>query len=136
MRESAYGAKLERQRANNMIDKIAERKKRALRIRKKVHGTTQRPRLSVRRSLKHMYAQIIDDSNGKSLVQIGSSDKEIAKKGADKNKTDVSRLVGEMIAEKAKEKGIEKVVFDRKGYTYHGRVKALAEAARKKGLQF
>jgi large subunit ribosomal protein L18 len=136
MRASVYGEKLERQRANNMIDKISERKKRALRIRKKVHGTTVRPRLSVRRSLKHMYAQIIDDSNGKSLVQIGSSNKEIAGKASDKNKTDISRLVGEMIAEKAKEKGIEKVVFDRKGYTYHGRVKALAEAARKKGLQF
>lgn len=119
-----------------MIDKLAERQKRAVRIRKKVSGTGERPRLSVRRSLKHIYAQIVDDSTGKSLLQIGSSGKEIAQKVADKNKTDVSKIVGEMIAEKAKEKGIEKVVFDRKGYTYHGRVKALAEAARKKGLQF
>ncbi len=119
-----------------MIDKISERKKRALRIRKKISGSSERPRLSVRRSLKHIYAQIIDDSNGKSLLQIGSTNKDLAKKASEKNKTDVSRLVGEMIAEKAKEKGIEKVVFDRKGYTYHGRIKALAEAARKKGLQF
>ena len=119
-----------------MIDKISERKKRALRIRKKISGSTERPRLSVRRSLKHIYAQIIDDSTGKSLLQIGSANKEIAQKASDKNKTDVSRILGEMVAEKAKEKGIVKVVFDRKGYTYHGRVKALAEAARKKGLQF
>ena len=119
-----------------MIEKIAERKKRALRIRKKIHGSKERPRLSVRRSLKHIYAQIIDDSSGKSLLQIGSTNKDVTRTASEKNKTDVSRLVGEMIAEKAKEKGIEKVVFDRKGYTYHGRIKALAEAARKKGLQF
>jgi large subunit ribosomal protein L18 len=83
--------------------------------------------------------QIIDDSAGKSLVQIGSTNKEIAAKVAEKkkmSKTDVSKLVGELAAEKAKEKGIEKVVFDRKGYAFHGRIKALAEAARKKGLQF
>jgi large subunit ribosomal protein L18 len=83
--------------------------------------------------------QIIDDSAGKSLVQVGSTNKEIAAKVAEKkkiSKTDVSKLVGELAAEKAKEKGIEKVVFDRKGYAFHGRIKALAEAARKKGLQF
>jgi len=119
-----------------MIAKIIERKRRADRIRKTIHGTTQRPRLSVRRSLNHIYAQIIDDTTGKSLLQVGSICKEIAEKAADKKKTDVSKLVGELIAEKAKEKGIEKVVFDRKGYAYHGRIKALAEAARKKGLQF
>jgi large subunit ribosomal protein L18 len=119
-----------------MIDKITERKKRAARIRKTVSGTAQRPRLSVRRSLNHIYAQIIDDVSGASLVQVGSTNKAIAAKSTDKKKVDVSKLVGEMVAEKAKEKGIEKVVFDRKGYTYHGRVKALADAARKKGLQF
>ena len=119
-----------------MIDKLQERKKRALRIRKKISGSKERPRLSVRRSLKHIYAQIIDDSSGKSLLQIGSTEKGITKTASEKNKTDVSKLVGEMIAEKAKERGIEKVVFDRKGYAYHGRIKALAEAARKKGLQF
>lgn len=122
-----------------MIDKLVERKKRALRIRKHLAGTQERPRLSVRRSLSHIYVQIIDDSAGKSLVQVGSTNKEIAAKVAEKkkiSKTDVSKLVGELAAEKAKEKGIEKVVFDRKGYAFHGRIKALAEAARKKGLQF
>jgi len=89
--------------------------------------------------LCHIYAQIIDDVSGKSLVQAGSTCKEISGKLTDKaasSKTNVAKLVGELVAEKAKEKGIEKVVFDRKGYAYHGRVKALAEAARKKGLQF
>jgi large subunit ribosomal protein L18 len=119
-----------------MIDKNQERKKRALRIRKKIQGSKDRPRLSVRRSLKHIYAQIIDDGSGKSLIQVGSTNKDVAQMISEKKKTDVSRIVGEMIAEKAKEKGIEKVVFDRKGYTYHGRIKALAEAARKKGLRF
>ncbi len=122
-----------------MIDKVVERKKRAFRIRKRVAGTQQRPRLSVRRSLNHIYVQIIDDIAGASLVQVGSTNKEIAGKITDKkkmSKTEVSKLVGELVAEKAKEKGIEKVVFDRKGYAFHGRIKALAEAARKKGLQF
>ena len=119
-----------------MIDKIAQRKRRARRIRKTIYGTQQRPRLSVRRSLNHIYAQIIDDSSGKSLLQVGSTCKDVAGKASDKKKTDISKLVGELLAEKAKEKGIEKVVFDRKGYAYHGRIKALAEAARKKGLQF
>jgi len=115
------------------------RLKRARRIRKKVSGTTQRPRMSVRRSLSHIYAQIIDDQSGRSLAQAGSTNKEIKAKIAEKkklSKTEVSKLVGELIADKAKEKGVTKIVFDRKGYAYHGRVKALAEAARKKGLQF
>jgi large subunit ribosomal protein L18 len=122
-----------------MRDKVVERKKRAFRIRKRVAGTQERPRLSVRRSLNHIYVQIIDDVAGASLVQVGSTNKAIAAKVADKkkmSKTEVSKLVGELVAEKAKEKGIEKVVFDRKGYAFHGRIKALAEAARKKGLQF
>ena len=115
------------------------RQKRANRIRKKISGTANRPRLCVRRSLSHMYAQIVDDLAGTSLVQTGSTSKEIQGKITDKkktSKTEVAKLVGELIAEKARAKGIEKVVFDRKGYAYHGRVKALAEAARKKGLQF
>jgi large subunit ribosomal protein L18 len=122
-----------------MKKKADIRQKRANRIRKKISGTTNRPRLCVRRSLSHMYAQIIDDMAGKSLVQTGSTSKEIQGKITDKkktSKTEVAKLVGELIAEKARAKGIEKVVFDRKGYAYHGRVKALAEAARKKGLQF
>jgi large subunit ribosomal protein L18 len=122
-----------------MKDKNAERKKRALRIRKVISGTPQRPRLCVRRSLNHIYAQIVDDSKGISLLQIGSNAKAIAGKTAENKKltkTDVAKIVGEMLADQAKEKGIEKVVFDRKGYTYHGRIKAMADAARKKGLQF
>jgi large subunit ribosomal protein L18 len=122
-----------------MIRKLDKRQKRAMRIRKKIAGTSARPRLCVRRSLSHIYAQIVDDVTGASLVQTGSTSKEIAGKIVDKkktSKTDVARLVGELVAEKAKEKGIEKIVFDRKGYAYHGRIKALAEAARKKGLQF
>jgi len=115
------------------------RLKRAFRIRKTVKGTSQRPRLCVRRSLLHIYAQIIDDVSGKSIVQAGSTNKEILEKisGKDKvTKIGIATLVGELIAEKAKLKSVDKVVFDRKGYAYHGRVKALAEAARKKGLQF
>ncbi len=122
-----------------MKKKLDIRQRRAVRIRKKISGTTQRPRLCVRRSLSHIYAQIVDDITGKSLVQIGSTSKEVIGKVTDKattSKTEVAKLVGETVAEKAKEKGIEAVVFDRKGYAYHGRVKALAEAARKKGLQF
>jgi large subunit ribosomal protein L18 len=122
-----------------MNKKLDKRQKRAQRIRKKIAGTSERPRLCVRRSLSHIYAQIVDDITGKTLVQTGSTSKDIVGKITDKaktSKTDVARLVGELVAEKAKEKGVDKVVFDRKGYAYHGRVKALAEAARKKGLQF
>jgi large subunit ribosomal protein L18 len=115
--------------------RIINRKKRAFRVRKKILGTAERPRLSIRRSLKHISAQIIDDTSGRSMIQVTSSCKEISsKKQGDKK--DVSKRVGEIIAEKAVEKGIKRVVFDRKGYQYHGRVKALAEGARSKGLKF
>jgi large subunit ribosomal protein L18 len=117
--------------------RIRERKQRAHRVRKTLIGSAERPRLCVRRSLNHIYAQIIDDSTGKSLLQIGSNCKELEEKVTDKStKIDVSKMVGELLAEKAKEKGISKVVFDRKGYLYHGRVKALADGARSKGLLF
>jgi large subunit ribosomal protein L18 len=115
------------------------RSRRARRIRKKVFGTGERPRLSVRRSLKHMYAQLVDDEKGVTIIQVGSSGKGFSagtpgkEKGA---KCAVAKAVGELLAEKAKEKGVTKVVFDRKGYRYHGRVKALADAARGKGLVF
>ena len=115
------------------------RKRRALRIRKKMQGTAERPRLCVRRTLNHMYAQIVDDLKGVSLVQIGSTSKDVRAKfleNKDNKKIDLSKIIGELIAEKAKEIGITKVVFDRKGYPYHGRVKALAEAVRSKGLSF
>jgi large subunit ribosomal protein L18 len=83
-----------------------------------------------------MYAQLVDDEKGITVVQVGSTGKELVSKIADKKKVEISKMVGELLAEKAKEKGITKVVFDRKGYIYHGRVKALADAARGKGLQF
>ena len=121
----------------NMSKKrVVSRASRAKRVRKKVSGTGERPRLCVRRSLNHIYAQLVDDEKGITIVQVGSSGKEIAAQSAQKKKTDISKFVGELLAEKAKEKGVSKVVFDRKGYLYHGRVKALADAARGKGLQF
>ncbi|MEX2158936.1 MAG: 50S ribosomal protein L18 [Dehalococcoidia bacterium] len=114
----------------------AARIRRHLRVRKKVHGTNERPRLSVYRSLSHIYAQVIDDDAGHTLAS--ASDVEAAAKGAKngKAKTDVAKAVGELVAQRAKERGITKVVFDRGGYRFHGRVKALASAAREAGLEF
>ncbi|GAB4336861.1 MAG: 50S ribosomal protein L18 [Calditrichia bacterium] len=110
---------------------------RKLRRKKKIFGSTERPRLVVFRSLKHIYGQLVDDDQQKSLLGASSKSKEIAEAVAKaKSKTEVSRLVGKLIAEKAKAKNIEKIVFDRNGYAYHGRVKALAEGAREGGLKF
>ena len=109
-----------------------DRKKRHKRVRAKVQGTTKRPRLCVFRSSQHIYAQIIDDDKNKTLVSV----KDLELKGEKKGKTAVASQVGELIAKKAQEKKITKVVFDRGGYKYHGRVKALAEGARKGGLKF
>jgi large subunit ribosomal protein L18 len=120
---------------NKSKKRIISRKKRAFRIRKKILGSAERPRLCIKRSLRHISAQIIDDLVGKTLVQASSISKEIADKKAGK-KVDVSKMVGELIAEKALQKGIKRVVFDRKGYPYHGRIKALADGARSKGLEF
>ncbi len=105
------------------------------RVRKKVTGTSERPRLAVFRSLRHVYAQIIDDTQGVTLVSASSLDKEVAseKGGA---KSDVSKTVGSLLAERAKSGGIKSVVFDRGGNRYHGRVKALADAVREGGLKF
>ncbi|MFH2137792.1 MAG: 50S ribosomal protein L18 [Candidatus Omnitrophota bacterium] len=111
------------------------RLKRHRRIRKKVVGTKERPRLSVYRSLKNTYAQIIDDENERTILTCSTQDKLIKKEGSAGN-VKTAALLGEIVAQKAKEKGIEEVVFDRGGYLYHGRVKAVAEAARKAGLQF
>lgn len=100
-------------------------------------GTEERPRLSVHRSLKHMRAQLIDDVNGRSIVGISTFSPEIASEApAEARKCDKSRIVGKILAAKAKEMGILRVVFDRGGYLYHGRVKALADGAREGGLQF
>ncbi|MFN4197104.1 MAG: 50S ribosomal protein L18 [Caldimicrobium sp.] len=123
--------------------KVEKRFRRKKRIRKKVIGLPDRTRLSVFRSKKHIYAQIIDDTLGHTLVacssltpEIREKIKELKEKGEIKNKVDIAFLVGKHLAEKAKEKGISKVVFDRGGYKYHGRVKALAEGAREGGLEF
>ncbi|MCW5899261.1 MAG: 50S ribosomal protein L18 [Flavobacteriales bacterium] len=115
------------------FDRIARRLKIKQRVRRKVTGTTARPRLSVYRSNTGMYAQIIDDEEGRTLVS-ASSLKD--KKATGVPKIEQAKLVGQAIAEKAKAAGIATVVFDRNGYLYHGRVKALAEAAREAGLNF
>lgn len=117
--------------------KKIRREKIRKRVRARIFGTLERPRLSVYRSLKHIYAQIIDDTRGHTLVAMSSLSKEIRDQIKDaKTKTDISRIVGLALAKKAIEKGITRVVFDRNGYKYHGRVKALAEAAREGGLIF
>ncbi|UCD58634.1 MAG: 50S ribosomal protein L18 [Candidatus Hydrogenedentota bacterium] len=118
------------------LDRVAARRRRHLRIRQKVLGTPERPRLCVYRSLKHIYAQIIDDTSGRVLVSTSSVSPEAKSAGASSKNIASARIVGEMLAEKAKGSGIEKVVFDRNGYLYHGRVKALAEGAREKGVKF
>lgn len=105
------------------------------RIRKQTAGTAARPRLCVRRSLNHMYAQIIDDQTGRSLLQISSLAPELRKE-TELDKTGISAALGKLVAVKAIEAGIKQVVFDRGGYLYHGRVKAVAEAAREAGLEF
>ncbi len=114
--------------------KFVRRTKIRYRIRKKAWGTAERPRLAVFRSNKEIYAQIIDDLSGHTLASASSRDAAIA--GTKGPKVDVSKLVGEALAEKAKAAGISAVIFDRGGYLYHGRVKALAEGAREKGLNF
>lgn len=106
-----------------------------MRIRKKVSGTTLAPRLAVFRSNKQIYAQLVDDLNGVTLLSACSKEKEIASVTGIK-KIEQAELVGKLLATKCKEKGIEKVVFDRSGYKYHGRLKSLAEAAREGGLKF
>ncbi|NLO89558.1 MAG: 50S ribosomal protein L18 [Clostridia bacterium] len=117
------------------FDRNAARIKRHKRLRKKIIGTQERPRLCVYRSLKHIYAQIIDDIEGKTLVAASTLDP--ALRGTIKgNNKEAAKKVGELIAQKALDKGIKQVVFDRGGYKYHGRVAALAEGAREKGLEF
>ena len=111
-------------------------KRRHMRVRRKVWGTAERPRLCVFRSLNHIYAQVVDDDLGQTLVAASTLDQEIRSEVEGKGKTEVAQLVGKLVAERAVEKGITKVVFDRGGYKYHGRVKVLAETARKVGLVF
>lgn len=115
---------------------IAARKIRHKRVRNKVSGTAERPRLCVARSLNYIYCQLIDDDQGHTLAAASTLDSEMKAERNGKTKVEESALVGKLIARRASVKGIKKVVFDRGGYKYHGRVKALAEAAREAGLEF
>jgi large subunit ribosomal protein L18 len=120
----------------NGRDSKAIKKIRHRRVRQKVTGTISRPRLCVFRSLNHIHAQIIDDSRGQTLVSISTLDSQVRGKTDGMEKSKRAGIVGTLLAEEALNKGIKQVVFDRGGYKYHGRVKALAEAARKAGLEF
>jgi large subunit ribosomal protein L18 len=119
-----------------MNRRLAARLKRQQRIRKKISGSGERPRLSVFRSAKHIYAQIIDDGQGQTMVAASTLSSEIREKLSGLKKADAARLVGQLLAARAKAKGISKVVFDRNGFLYHGRVKAVAESCREHGLDF
>ncbi len=114
----------------------AARLRRHRRVRKHVVGTPERPRLNVFRSLRHIYAQVIDDSQKHTLVSASTIDEEIESQIQGLNKTQQARVVGKVLAERAIEQGIGRVVFDRGGYQYHGRVKAVADGAREGGLEF
>lgn len=116
------------------LSKSKKRNRIHLRIRKNISGSAERPRLCVFRSNKEIYAQLIDDLNGKTITAASSRDKDIA--AAKTNKSETAKLVGKAIAEKATKSGVEAVVFDRGGYLYHGRIKQLAEGAREGGLKF
>lgn len=119
-----------------VLNRRVARAKRHTRIRAKLGGTPERPRLCVFRSLNHIYAQVVDDVKGGTLATASSLEKEIASQTDGKKKSAVSELVGAAVAKRALEKGVKQVAFDRGGYRYHGRVKALGEAARKAGLKF
>jgi len=116
--------------------KNSSRHKRHLRMRKKLVGTTERPRLNVFRSLNNIYAQIIDDEKGVTLVSASTLDKDLKEKLGHGGNKESAKAVGELVAKKAMEAGIKKVVFDRGGYIYHGRISELANAAREAGLEF
>jgi large subunit ribosomal protein L18 len=116
------------------LDKNATRKKRHSRVRAKLSGTSARPRLNVFRSNKHVYAQVIDDMSGVTIASASTLDKELSLEST--GNIEAAQKVGELVAKRAVEKGITEVVFDRGGYLYHGRIQALADAARENGLQF
>ena len=119
-----------------MEKKRKSRLRRHKRIRKKIFGTSERPRLFVFRSLRHIYAHLIDDTQGKTLLTVSTLSPELKAELKTGGNIEAARKVGKLLGEKAKEKGITKVVFDRGGYKYHGKVKALADAAREAGLEF
>lgn len=118
------------------VDQNKNRLKRHYRMRNKIEGTPDRPRLNVYRSSKHIYAQVIDDATGVTLASASTQDKEIRDQLAELTKSDAAKLVGQLVGKRAKENGINTVVFDRGGYLYHGRVKLLADGARESGLEF
>jgi len=120
----------------NMNPRTLSRLKRKKRIRKKISGTLEKPRLSVFRSTKHIYAQIIDDTAGQTLTSASTLDADIKANIEAKGKVGVAQLVGKLVAERALEKGIRRVVFDRNGFLYHGRIKAISDGAREAGLGF
>jgi large subunit ribosomal protein L18 len=120
----------------NKEDKNQKRLNRHLRIRNKIAGTPERPRLNIYRSSKHIYAQVIDDATGITLASASTQEKELRDQAAELTKTEAAKLVGKTIGERAKEKGVNTVVFDRGGYLYHGRIKLLADGARESGLEF
>lgn len=118
------------------LNRVQLRRLRQRRVRKKVHGTTERPRLAVFRSNEHIYAQIIDDEKGLTLVSASTIDRNLRSELSEKEPQEQAKSVGMAIAERAKEQGVERVVFDRGGFPYHGRIKALADGSREAGLIF
>jgi large subunit ribosomal protein L18 len=123
-------------RPGHGLKRLTPRQVRHRRVRKRVHGTTERLRLNVFRSSAHIYAQVIDDTVGRTVAAASSIDQELRESLTGKTKLEKSQAVGELIARRAREVGVTRVVFDRGGYRYHGRVKAVAEAAREGGLEF
>ncbi len=119
-----------------MTTKLTGRQRRHLRLRRHVKGTAERPRLNLRRSLKNLFVQVIDDAQGRTLVSASTVDKDFRQVTAYGGNAKAAALLGEVVARKAKASHITRVVFDRGGYDYHGRIKAFAEAARKGGLEF
>ena len=119
-----------------VAQRLVGRSRRKQRVRKKVQGTAERPRLTVNRSLRHIYAQVINDVTGQTLVAASTLSKELRGTLQSMGNTEAAKAVGELVAQAALERGIKKVVFDRNGFLYHGRIKNLAEAARQKGLEF
>lgn len=123
--------------AGQTSNRVVRRQRIQRHVRKRIQGTTEKPRLTVFRSLKAIYAQLIDDTENKTLVTVASNSKELAAEiSKAKSKIEVAQIVGKKIGEEAKNRNIESVVFDRNGYVYHGRVKAVAEGAREAGLKF
>lgn len=119
-----------------MAMRIVGRERRKLRIRRKIEGTAERPRLTIFRSTKHIYAQVVDDIKGTTLAHVSTLTKDVKAGVTEANKTDAAKQVGASLAKVLLSKGIDKVVFDRNGYLYHGRIRALADAAREAGLKF